>query len=66
MRTPERFPVHMDSNHVYVPRAVLAERADRLAAPYRNQVGALMGDPPRGYSALDRRDISEADHAGTR
>ncbi|MGD9770107.1 MAG: hypothetical protein AB7U62_20920 [Pseudolabrys sp.] len=51
---------------VYVPRAVLTERAARLAAPHRNQVGALMGDPPHGYSALDRRDTPEAGHAAGR
>jgi hypothetical protein len=33
----------------------LARRDVRSAAPARDLTGALMGDPPLGYSALDRR-----------
>lgn len=35
-------------------RAV-ADMLARRSAPPRDLTGALMGDPPRGYSALDRR-----------
>lgn len=35
-------------------RETLLERRARLNAPHRSQVGMLMGDPPVGYSALDR------------
>lgn len=38
-----------------VPDSVLAERTRRLTAAARDLAGALLGDPPRGYSALDRR-----------
>ena len=38
-----------------VPESVLREQARRVTAWYRGQVGALCGDPPVGFSALDRR-----------
>lgn len=34
---------------------ILAERDRRISAPARNLVGAICGDPPVGFSALDRR-----------
>lgn len=40
---------------VIVPKERLIERRRRLAAPHRTLVGACVGDPPVGYSALDRR-----------
>lgn len=38
-----------------IPPAVLAERDQRISAPHRDQTAAFCGDPPAGYSALDRR-----------
>jgi hypothetical protein len=38
-----------------VPDGVLREQAKRLAASFRSQAGAAFGDPPFGFSALDRR-----------
>jgi hypothetical protein len=38
-----------------VPQQVLAEQARRLTAPARDLTGAVFGDPPSGWSALDRR-----------
>jgi hypothetical protein len=39
-----------------VPPEVLAERAARIAARNRrDQTAEFFGDPPPGYSALDRR-----------
>jgi hypothetical protein len=38
-----------------VPERVLAEQARRLAAPPQDLVGWTQGDPPKGFSALDRR-----------
>lgn len=35
------------------PETLLELRA-RLTAPHRTQIGMLLGDPPVGYSALDR------------
>lgn len=40
---------------VVVPESRWADRDRRLAAPPRDLTGALMGDPPLGHSALDRR-----------
>ncbi|MDQ2084684.1 hypothetical protein RA307_31270 [Xanthobacteraceae bacterium Astr-EGSB] len=37
-----------------VPAATLAERAARQLAPARDLTGLVLGDPPVGYSALDR------------
>lgn len=34
----------------------LLERRARAEAPYRGLTGVLMGDPPVGYSALDKAD----------
>ncbi len=38
-----------------VPESVLVEQARRLTASARDLAGAVFGDPPRGFSALDRR-----------
>lgn len=38
-----------------VPKDVLAEQARRLSAMARDLTGSLLGDPPLGFSALDRR-----------
>lgn len=38
-----------------VPCEVLAEQARRVCAGARDLAGAVFGDPPRGFSALDRR-----------
>lgn len=35
--------------------ALIRERDRRAAAPSHDLVGALMGDPPIGFSALDKR-----------
>lgn len=37
------------------PETALAERDRRINAPYRDLTAAFFGDPPLGYSALDRR-----------
>ena len=37
-----------------VPRDVVAEQVRRLSAPSRDIAGAVFGDPPVGFSALDR------------
>lgn len=38
------------------PSIELLQDADaRIVAPYRSQMGAFCGDPPFGYSALDKR-----------
>jgi hypothetical protein len=37
------------------PPHVLREREQRVLAPARDLTGALMGDPPAGFSALDGR-----------
>jgi hypothetical protein len=38
-----------------IPDSVLIDRARRLAASARDLTASICGDPPRGYSALDRR-----------
>jgi hypothetical protein len=38
-----------------IPEHVLAEQAKRLVARARDLAGAVFGDPPVGFSALDRR-----------
>lgn len=40
------------------PRETLDERAARRAASYRDLTASLMGDPPKGYSALDKMEKS--------
>jgi hypothetical protein len=40
---------------VKAPVDVNAERDRRLAAPPRDLTGLMFGDPPLGFSALDRR-----------
>ena len=42
-------------NWIPVSQAQWLERERRLLAEPRDLVGALMGDPPRGYSALEQR-----------
>lgn len=37
------------------PVEVLREQARRMTAPFRSQAAAAFGDPPFGFSALDRR-----------
>lgn len=39
----------------HIDNQLEAERSARLSAPYRDLAGALFGDPPVGYSALERR-----------
>jgi hypothetical protein len=39
----------------HIPPEVLDERERRAAALPRDLTGALQGDPPRGFSELDRR-----------
>lgn len=38
-----------------VPQSVENDRQRRLNAPYRSPAAALLGDPPIGFSALDRK-----------
>jgi hypothetical protein len=45
---------------VVVPEERLADRDRRRAAPQRTLIGAWVGDPPVGYSALDRRGAPQA------
>lgn len=45
----------VEADTVVVPEDRLADRARRRAAPQRTLIGAWVGDPPVGYSALDRR-----------
>ncbi len=40
--------------HKPPPTEVLQARDVRRTAPYRDLTAALMGDPPKGYSALDK------------
>lgn len=40
-----------------VPDSVLADQARRLTAGARDLAGSVFGDPPRGFSALDRRAV---------
>lgn len=40
-----------------VPMEVWVERSKRIAAP-RSLTASLLGDPPSGYSALDRKQVS--------
>lgn len=43
-----------EPNRVFVPEEVTADR-DRRLAIRRDLTAEFFGDPPRGYSALDRR-----------
>ena len=38
-----------------IPDSVLNEQAKRMAARPRDLTGWVLGDPPRGFSALDKR-----------
>lgn len=38
-----------------IPDFVERERIERLSAPYRSLGDEILGCPPKGYSALDRR-----------
>lgn len=40
---------------IVVPQDVLIDRKKRQEAPTRDLVGSLMGDPPKGFSALEGR-----------
>jgi hypothetical protein len=44
-----------------IPEEVTAHRAARIAAGPRDLSGAFFGDPPRGFSALDRKLRGEKD-----
>jgi hypothetical protein len=44
-----------DVDRVRVDPALFDARNQRLAAPYRSLSAAFFGDPPIGYSALERR-----------
>lgn len=47
---------HPDPGQIVVPREVVVERAVRQAAKNRmTTMALLLGDPPPGFSALDRR-----------
>lgn len=53
---PEAEAVAAEPHIASVPRVsatALAERDRRLSAGARDLTAALMGDPPKGYSALD-------------
>jgi hypothetical protein len=56
-----REPRHVMSISV-APTAQEVERRARLMAPPRDLSGFFFGDPPLGYSALDRRDSHEFSH----
>lgn len=45
----------IEAHAVVVPEECLADRDRRNAAPQRTLIGGVVGDPPLGYSALDRR-----------
>lgn len=42
-------------------KELLLEARRRKEAPFRTQVSALLGDPPYGYSALDRESVELAE-----
>jgi hypothetical protein len=44
-----------DVTRVNVPESALVERARYLAAPPRDLTGFMLGDPPVGFSALERK-----------
>lgn len=44
-----------EPGHMVVPHDVIAERDRRLSVPPPSLTAACMGDPPPGYSALDKR-----------
>lgn len=41
-----------------IPDSVLNEQARRLCAVARDLTGLVMGDPPRGFSELDKRSVA--------
>lgn len=50
------FPInHVAEPPIVIPSEVLADRDRRNAARDLDAVGAMLGDPPRGFSALDGR-----------
>lgn len=49
-------PLRFVPETMIAPDIVLIERDMRLKAP-QTITGYLFGDPPRGYSALDRREV---------
>lgn len=57
-RTPSSKRVYRDATDATVSRPetkIMEEAQRRSNAPYRSITSALMGDPPIGYSQLDRR-----------
>ncbi len=48
-------PFEMVMKHQRPPEELIADRENRHAAGPRDLTGAFFGDPPRGYSALERR-----------
>lgn len=46
---------HVVEPRIVVPDEVLADRDRRNAARDLDSVGAMLGDPPRGFSALEGR-----------
>ena len=57
-RSNSRNPHHENAQTVMSCRPseeALKERDVRYATPFRDLTGFLLGDPPIGYSALDRR-----------
>jgi hypothetical protein len=44
-----------DVRRIHVPETALVERDRYLAAPPRDLTGFMLGDPPVGFSALERK-----------
>lgn len=53
-RASNRVPEKTGSELFVIPAHVIADRERRLAAEYRSLGSMVMGEPPIGYSALDR------------
>jgi hypothetical protein len=51
----DRESVGARRDRVVIPDEVFEERNRRLAAPHRDLTAVFAGDPPVGYSALERR-----------
>lgn len=47
--------IKFEAHKSVVPAAVISERNRRIDAPFRDLTAAIFGDPPVGYSALERR-----------
>lgn len=50
-----RRDAHLGWGKISVPQSVENDRQRRLNAPYRSPAAALLGEPPIGFSALDRK-----------